>query len=169
MFLSPILVRLKKAASKKRSPFSSDSTVIKRDDQTQKLAKEETEAAEKRTRNRTNEEIKQEPAKKQSKTEKLVKKRTYAAKKRTQNGANDEIEEKPVKKRNKTEKRPPNKVRYDTINHFPKIDKSHAVRCKNEDCNFKTFMLCMKCKVHLCLVDERNCFTQFHFIDKVDV
>lgn len=74
-----------------------------------------------------------------------------------------------VKKRNKTEKRPPKEVRYDLYAHFPQIDKSRSVRCKNEDCGNKTSVFCIKCNVHLCFMEERNCFMDFHLIKKNNI
>lgn len=80
------------------------------------------------------------------------------------------VQQEPEKKkqRNMMEKRPKNEIRYDLYAHLPKIDKSHVVRCKNENCQMKTSVFCVKCKVHLCFVDDRNCFTDFHLIKKND-
>lgn len=71
------------------------------------------------------------------------------------------------KKRSKTEKKPAPSVRFDQIGHFPRIDETRMVRCKNEGCqNKKSYILCPKCDVHLCLniTEDRNCFTAFHII-----
>lgn len=76
---------------------------------------------------------------------------------------NSKNEQEPLEKRKKTEKRPLN-GRFDLLAHFAKIDKSRHVRCKNENCQKKTFTFCIKCKVHLCLLEERNCFLDFHTI-----
>lgn len=73
------------------------------------------------------------------------------------------------KKRSKMEKMPHPSVRFDDIKHFPKIDKSKPVRCKNESCeNKKKYISCSKCNVHLCIcvVDNRNCFEDFHTLKK---
>lgn len=72
------------------------------------------------------------------------------------------------KKVSKSEKRPHPSLRFDKIDHFPRIDKSRLVRCKNESCDKKTYVICPKCNVHLCfnVVEERNCFTDFHVIEK---
>lgn len=80
-----------------------------------------------------------------------------------------EVQHEPLKKRRETEKRPPKEERYDLHAHFPKIDKSHSVRCKNENCKLKSYVFCVKCKVHLCLSEERNCFMDFHLIKKTNV
>lgn len=62
------------------------------------------------------------------------------------------------------EKRPTNTIRYDKYNHLPMISKE-SVRCKNEGCSKKNNVYCQKCKVHLCLMNRRNCFTNFHLLD----
>lgn len=55
-------------------------------------------------------------------------------------------------------------VRVDELNHMPDFDtiSTNAQRCKNSNCKRKTFMYCVKCKVHLCINRESNCFLQFH-------
>lgn len=76
-----------------------------------------------------------------------------------------------LKKRPKSEKLPVPSVRFDNMNHLPKIDKTRQVRCKNESCkNKKTYIFCSKCQVHLCIcvVENRNCFEEFHTINKTD-
>lgn len=69
------------------------------------------------------------------------------------------------KKQRKSEKRPDSSTRFDySLGHFPHIDKSRAVRCKNNKCDKKTFVYCPICEVHLCccIIENRNCFTDFH-------
>lgn len=73
------------------------------------------------------------------------------------------------KKQRKSEKKPNPSIRFNySLGHFPHIDKSKSVRCKNEDCDKKTFVSCSICQVHLCIClhDNRNCFTDFHTIKK---
>lgn len=78
------------------------------------------------------------------------------------------VQEKVVpKKQRKSEKRPDPSIRFDySLGHFPRIDKDRTVRCKHKQngCKQKTFIFCSVCKVHLCLcvVENRNCFTDFH-------
>uniref|UniRef100_A0A8D9DYL5 Uncharacterized protein n=1 Tax=Cacopsylla melanoneura TaxID=428564 RepID=A0A8D9DYL5_9HEMI len=61
------------------------------------------------------------------------------------------------------EKRPPSKVRYDQLGHFPVIDrKRNASRCKLEGCKGRVRTMCTKCRLHLCLVTDRECFIKFH-------
>lgn len=74
------------------------------------------------------------------------------------------------KKQRKSEKKPDSSIRFDySLGHFPLIDKSRAVRCKNDNCknkkcDKKTFVSCSICDVHLCccIIENRNCFTDFH-------
>lgn len=65
-----------------------------------------------------------------------------------------------TKKRNTA--KPEDSDRYDLLGHFPEINRNLRARCKNETCNLKTSVFCIKCKVHLCLIDGRNCFKNFH-------
>lgn len=51
--------------------------------------------------------------------------------------------------------------RYDLYAHIP--DRKERGRCKNEGCQLKTPVFCIKCNAHLCFVDGRNCFKSFHF------
>lgn len=60
--------------------------------------------------------------------------------------------------------RPASDIRFDHKMHYPKYS-THYVRCKLENCPQKSRVYCIKCKVHLCLVEERNCFNSFHGID----
>lgn len=62
------------------------------------------------------------------------------------------------------EVRPKHSIRFDVRNHLPVITAT-SVRCKNENCRQKTNVFCDKCKVHLCIVSSRNCFTKFHFLN----
>lgn len=76
----------------------------------------------------------------------------------------------PKKKQHESEKKPSASIRFDySLGHFLLIDKSRKVRCKNSECNGKTFVSCSICKVHLCVCvnENRNCFTDFH-IEKKD-
>lgn len=61
----------------------------------------------------------------------------------------------------KNETRPNFKKRFDQHNHFPVLSQK-PTRCKNEDCKKITHTHCSKCKVHLCLVKNRNCFLDYH-------
>lgn len=60
-------------------------------------------------------------------------------------------------------KKPEKIFRYDMTNHYPKVEKvKDAQRCRMEKCKGKTRILCLKCRVFLCLTAERNCFYNFH-------
>lgn len=71
-----------------------------------------------------------------------------------------------VQKQTSIETKPKHSIRFDEHNHFPTITAT-PVRCKN--CFKKTFICCQKCKVHLCLVSNRNCFTDFHVLSLDDI
>lgn len=77
-------------------------------------------------------------------------------------------EEEVTPKKQRSEKRPSFSVRFDQIKHFPTIDKTKLTRCKNENCDKKSYIICSKCQVHLCInvTEGRNCFTEFHTIEK---
>lgn len=61
------------------------------------------------------------------------------------------------------EKRPIREIQHDNVDHMPQIDdKKEATRCKMSLCKGRTHFYCDKCRVHLCLVKERNCFERFH-------
>lgn len=64
------------------------------------------------------------------------------------------------------ERRPVHKIRYDKTGHLPAVDsrKTKPTRCKLEGCTRKTTILCMKCKVHLCVRPDTNCFQIFHVL-----
>lgn len=74
----------------------------------------------------------------------------------------DEESPKVSSKRAKYERRPINEIRYDSKDHLPDVDKSRGSRCKNENCKFTTHIFCTKCRVHLCLLADRNCYKKFH-------
>lgn len=68
----------------------------------------------------------------------------------------------PSKKRN-VEKCPPVDVRRDCVGHMPIFsNEKNSIRCKFTNCDKKTLIMCEKCKVHLCITRERNCFKDFH-------
>lgn len=66
-------------------------------------------------------------------------------------------------KRREMTKLPSKEMRYDRIDHLPGVraNKSRN-RCRFEGCPLKTNHFCMKCKVYLCIKEEKNCFVNFH-------
>ena len=63
--------------------------------------------------------------------------------------------------------RPADDRRFSSGKHLPMVDdRKNSVRCKNPCCSYKTMYLCQTCKVHLCLLKERNCFSAFHQEDR---
>ena len=51
-------------------------------------------------------------------------------------------------------------VRTDGFNHFPIV--VSRGRCKNPGCKAAPVYFCQKCKVHLCITKDKNCFLYFH-------
>lgn len=106
----------------------------------------------------------------ESKEEKIEMKKGKSEKEKKEEIGSELQQEKKKKKTKKTikknanEKRPPNSKRYDQCNHFP-LRSKESVRCKNEGCGKKTDIYCKKCNVHLCLMNRRNCFTNFHLLN----
>lgn len=72
-----------------------------------------------------------------------------------------------ISEANLKEIRPDFLIRFDKQCHLPVVTNTE-VRCKNENCKKKTFVFCNKCKVHLCLVNNRNCFLKFHSLAKTE-
>lgn len=58
-------------------------------------------------------------------------------------------------------RRPVEDVRYDQTGHWP-VAKEEQQRCMLEGCKGKPRIKCEKCNVHLCLINGRNCFKEFH-------
>ena len=55
---------------------------------------------------------------------------------------------------------PSAEVRTDGFNHFPIV--VSRGRCKNPGCKAAPVYFCQKCKVHLCITKDKNCFLYFH-------
>lgn len=72
------------------------------------------------------------------------------------------IDEPKEKKSRKRLELPSREVAEDGIHHFPDWTDQRQV-CKNLGCNGKSYIWCLKCKAHLCLNKNRNCFMEFHF------
>lgn len=55
--------------------------------------------------------------------------------------------------------RPNNDIRYDNVDHFPIFESRGRCKfCRNGQTN----ITCSKCKMRLCLTENRNCFLLFH-------
>lgn len=67
--------------------------------------------------------------------------------------------ERPAKGKKPTVPIPCGDIRYDSIGHFPCATKEKS-RCRH--CKSYIRMKCIKCKVFLCVLVDRNCFQDFH-------
>lgn len=56
---------------------------------------------------------------------------------------------------------PPAKLRKKACLHMPLVNSKHN-RCRMPGCSKKARIACSICKVTLCLVSTRNCFTLYH-------
>lgn len=66
------------------------------------------------------------------------------------------------RQRTRNQDLPLSTVRKDNVGHFPRWMKSRLL-CQN-DCTYRSYTMCEKCKVYLCYNDKRNCFTEFHLV-----
>ena len=77
-------------------------------------------------------------------------------------------ESSPVSTKRLMEVRPLKEVQLDGVDHMPNHDgKKEATRCKmncltTQRTAGRTHFFCQKCKIHLCITKERNCFLAFH-------
>lgn len=68
------------------------------------------------------------------------------------------VDKAPAKKRRAI--MPNDSQQYEMAAHLPEVDRKIRARCKK--CQKKTSFFCIKCRLHLCIVDGRNCFKDFH-------
>ena len=50
-------------------------------------------------------------------------------------------------------------VRFNGVHHWPEFEDTRN-RCRV--CSMLSYICCSKCKIHLCLQKDRNCFVAFH-------
>lgn len=68
-----------------------------------------------------------------------------------------------IKRRRSIQTYPEKEIRLDNIMHIPEfVNSKNNSRCKLEGCKGKTFVICKKCDVYLCLKRDSNCFARFH-------
>lgn len=65
-----------------------------------------------------------------------------------------------IKRRPPSNPTPNRAMRLDKVNHFPEFMDKQS-RCRNCKTGY-THIKCIKCKVSLCLIKNRNCFANFH-------
>ena len=59
---------------------------------------------------------------------------------------------------------PPKAVVEDTVDHLP-VGLPKRGRCRMEGCTSQPVFYCLKCKVFLCVGNNKNCFPRFHGVD----
>ena len=59
---------------------------------------------------------------------------------------------------------PQPEVVTDMVGHFPDVRKTRGI-CALKGCKGAVVFYCIKCKVHLCISNKRNCFATFHGVD----
>ncbi|RWS01065.1 piggyBac transposable element-derived protein 3-like protein, partial [Dinothrombium tinctorium] len=79
---------------------------------------------------------------------------------------------KPNRTRGRPRKKPQKKrkqplQRFDGKNHLPSFDESRnfASRCALRSCSARSKIYCVKCKVHLCVRQKKDCFRKYHMED----
>jgi len=81
----------------------------------------------------------------------------------TSNSPRNSPSNSPVPSRRRVETRPLREIQSDRVDHMPQFDdQKEATRCKKTGCKGRTHVFCDKCKVHLCLLKIRNCYSDFH-------
>lgn len=81
--------------------------------------------------------------------------------KRTARITLDDVRSKHAHIEKSREGRTDERIRYDGLHHLAYYSEDRK-RCKRETCNLQSQIICQKCKVHLCLNKNNNCFSQFH-------
>lgn len=58
---------------------------------------------------------------------------------------------------------PSRQVRRAGAKHMPRwLDMKNSARCRRRGCTSKTSVMCVRCRVYLCVAKGRNCFEQYH-------
>ncbi|XP_036346069.1 piggyBac transposable element-derived protein 3-like [Rhagoletis pomonella] len=80
------------------------------------------------------------------------------------NDSNTENTSTPPQKRKRTVQiHPPEEVRKDTVMHIPHfVASKNNGRCKMPGCTKKSYIICQKCNVYLCVKRDSNCFALYH-------
>uniref|UniRef100_A0A3Q2WXU4 Si:ch211-255f4.7 n=1 Tax=Haplochromis burtoni TaxID=8153 RepID=A0A3Q2WXU4_HAPBU len=76
--------------------------------------------------------------------------------------ANDSVDDY-TPPRQKWKPQPNEALRHYGAIHLPEmVDETHASRCRRSNCMSKTYVMCTKCKVFLCVSKKGNCFLKYH-------
>ena len=82
---------------------------------------------------------------------------------RAQAGIASDSEDDYTPPRQKWKPQPNAALRHYGAIHLPEmVDEKHASRCRRSDCKSKTYVMCRKCKVFLCVSKKSNCFMKYH-------
>lgn len=91
----------------------------------------------------------------------MVQKKVLQKKKTGRQSLEVEPQVKAKKKKVPTAVVPPLSVRTDNCGHWP-LHVADKGRCKLPQCKGFSRVMCEKCKLHLCLTKDTNCFKKFH-------
>ncbi|KAL3976617.1 heat shock protein [Sarotherodon galilaeus] len=76
--------------------------------------------------------------------------------------ANDSVDDY-TPPRQKWKPQPNEALRHYGAIHLPEmVDETHASRCRRSNCTSRTYVMCTKCKVFLCVSKKGNCFLKYH-------
>ncbi len=82
---------------------------------------------------------------------------------RAQAGVTSDSEDESTPPRQKWKPLPNAGLRHYGAIHLPEmVDETHASRCRRSGCKSKTYVMCTKCKVFLCVSKKGNCFLKYH-------
>ncbi|CAG6022022.1 unnamed protein product [Menidia menidia] len=82
---------------------------------------------------------------------------------RAQAGVTSDSEDDYTPPRQKWKLQPNPSLRHYGAIHLPEnVDETHASRCRRSGCRSKTYVMCTKCKVFLCVSKKGNCFLKYH-------
>lgn len=81
--------------------------------------------------------------------------------KRTARITLEDVRSKQARSNKSRECRTDENIRYDRFDHYPRHS-NNRLRCKLESCDSKSQVICSKCKVHLCINKNNDCFYEYH-------
>ena len=74
----------------------------------------------------------------------------------------DQTTDRTSKKPRRVIPQPIPEVRFDGVGHMPRfVPAKNASKCRNSSCHGKTRIVCVKCQMYLCVMNN-NCFEKYH-------